>query len=253
MRKFVLAGAAAALLAGAGGAEAIAAGKPSPIAAAVADSSRPKEETDRDANRKPVEVLTFAGVKPGDKVADYIAGGGYFTHIFASVVGPKGHVYAQEPAEIEKFEAKEIAGLREWAKTHPNVSVGSGPAMAQLAFPEKLDLFWISQNYHDLKDPFLGPVDTAAFNKAVFAALKPGGTYIVLDHVAVAGDMTAPDKVHRIDPAVVKKEVEAAGFKFEGESKLLANPNDPHTALVFDKSIRGHTDQFIYKFRKPKR
>ncbi|MBS0296082.1 MAG: class I SAM-dependent methyltransferase [Proteobacteria bacterium] len=253
MRKIVLAGAVAALLTAGLGAQALAAGKPSPIAAAVADSSRAKADTDRDANRKPVEVLTFAGVKRGDKVADYMAGGGYFTHIFSGVVGPKGHVYAQEPAEIEKFDAKDIAALKEWAKTHPNVTVGTGSAMAQTAFPEKLDLFWISQNYHDLKDSFMGPVDTAAFNKAVFKALKPGGTYIVLDHVAQAGDATAPDKLHRIDPALVRKEVEAAGFKFEGESKLLANPNDPHTALVFDKSIRGHTDQFIYKFRKPRR
>jgi predicted methyltransferase len=252
MRKFILAGAATALIAGAWGVQAIAAGKPSPIAAAVADSSRSKEETDRDVNRKPVEVLTFAGLKPGDKVADFISGGGYFTHILSGVVGPKGHVYSQEPSEIEKFDAKDIAALKEWAKTHPNVTVGSGPAMAQLSFPEKLDMFWISQNYHDLKDSFMGPVDTAAFNKAVYAALKPGGVYIVLDHVAVAGDATAPDKVHRIDPALVRREVEAAGFKFEAESKLLANPADPHTALVFDKTIRGHTDQFIYKFRKPK-
>ncbi|HZR34472.1 MAG TPA: hypothetical protein VFA75_03775 [Nevskia sp.] len=224
------------------------------IAGAVADSTRPAADTARDPERKPVETLAFAGVKPGDKVMDFMAGGGYFTRLFGDVVGPGGHVYAVEPKEVFTFPSavKNTADLQAWAAVHSNVSVSIDPAMNALQVPEPLDLFWISQNYHDLKDKFMGPLDTAVFNRAVYAALKPGGTYVILDHAAVKG---APSEVtetlHRIDPEVVRREVEAAGFKFEGESTILANPDDPHTVKVFDKSIRGHTDQFIYKFRKP--
>ena len=228
---------------------------PSAIAAAVADPGRPPADTARDANRKPGEALSFAGVKPGDTVADYASGAGYFTRIFAGVVGPRGHVYAVVPSELFTFPniVKGIADTQVWAVGHPNVSVIFAPALQGVRYPEKLDLFWIAQNYHDLHDPFMGPVDMAAFNKAVFAALKPGGVYLVLDHVAAPGspaDVT--DTLHRIEPAVVRREVEAAGFVFEAESRLLANPDDPHTAGPFNPAIQGHTDQFIYKFRKPK-
>jgi predicted methyltransferase len=119
-------------------------------------------------------------------------------------------------------------------------------------YPEKLDVFWISQNYHDLHDSFMGPVDMPAFNRAVFMALKPGGTYVILDHVAARG--SAPDvtdTLHRIEASTVRREVEAAGFKFDSDSAILANPSDPHTAGVFDPSIRGRTDQFILKFHRP--
>jgi predicted methyltransferase len=226
------------------------------IAAAVADPGRPATDTARDANRKPGEVLSFAGVKPGDAVADYASGAGYFTRIFAGVVGPHGHVYAVVPSELFTFPniVKGIADTQVWAVGHANVSVIFASALQGVRYPEKLDLFWISQNYHDLHDPFMGPVDMVAFNKAVFAALKPGGVYLVLDHVAAPGspaDVT--DTLHRIEPSVVRREVEAAGFVFEAESRLLANPDDPHSAGPFNASIQGHTDQFIYKFRKPKR
>lgn len=228
---------------------------PANIAAAVADAARPPDDKAQDANRKPGEVLAFAGVKPGDKVADYAAGAGYFTRLFADVVGPQGHVYAAVPSSLFVYPniIKGIAGIQIYTVAHQNVTVTFASALEALRFPEQLDLFWISQNYHDLHDSFMGPVDMAAFNKAVYAALKPGGIYIVLDHVAARNspaDVT--DTLHRIEPSVVRREVEAAGFKFEGESTVLANPADPHTATVFDKSIRGHTDQFIFKFRKPK-
>ena len=123
------------------------------------------------------------------------------------------------------------------------------------AAPEKLDIFWTSQNYHDLYnaiDKSTGKADLVAFNRLVFAALKPGGTYVVVDHVAPAGSGASATKtLHRIDPAQVKADVEAAGFVFGGESDVLRNPADPHTALVFDPSIRGRTDQFAFKFVKP--
>jgi predicted methyltransferase len=198
------------------------------VTAAVADSTRPSTDTERDANRKPLETLAFVGVKPGDKVADYAAGSGYFTRLFSDIVQPAGHVYAVVPGALYQY---------------PNIG-----------FPEKLDVFWIAQNYHDLHDSCMGPVDMAVFNKAVFDALKPGGIYIVLDHSAAQGapaDVT--DTLHRIDPQTVRHEVESAGFVFKGESAILANPADPRTTGVFDKSIRGRTDQFILKFQKPPR
>jgi len=228
---------------------------PHAVAAAVADASRAAADTERDADRKPGLTLAFAGVKPGDKVADYAAGAGYFTRLFADVVGPQGHVYATVPNSLFVYPniVKGIADIQTYAVAHQNVTVTFASALDAARFPERLDLFWISQNYHDLHDSFMGPVDTVAFNKAVYAALKPGGVYIVLDHVAAKNspaDVT--DTLHRIEPSTVRREVEAAGFKFEGESKVLANPADPHTATVFDKTIRGHTDQFLFKFRKPK-
>jgi predicted methyltransferase len=224
-------------------------------AAAVADSTRPAADSARDADRKPAETLAFAHLRAGDKVADFAAGGGYFTRLFADVVGPAGRVYAVEPGELQDRPpvANATAALKAFAADHPNVTVNTAPTFEALKFPEPLDLFWISQNYHDLKDRFFGPVDTAAFNQAVYAALKPGGVYIVLDHAAAPGapaDVT--ETLHRIDPAVVRREVEAAGFTFESQSDILANPADTHALRVFDPSIRGKTDQFIYKFRKPK-
>ena len=239
---------------------AFAAGGPLPdvsaaLAAAVADSSRPDSDTTRDADRKPEQTLAFSGIKPGDQVADYVADAGYFTRLFASVVGSDGHVYAVEPTAFFKYKSfpTAVAELQGYAVAHPNVTVTTAAALEGLRFPEKLDLFWISQNYHDLHDKFMGPVDTAAFNKAVYSALKPGGFYVVLDHSAAPGaaaDVT--ETLHRIESSTVRREVEAAGFKFDSESSILANPADPRTAKVFDQTIRGHTDQFILKFRKPK-
>jgi predicted methyltransferase len=242
------------------GAIAFAAGGPLPdvsaaLAAAVADSSRPDSDTTRDADRKPEQTLAFSGIKPGDQVGDYVADAGYFTRLFSSVVGSKGHVYAVEPTAFFKYQSfpKAVAELQGYAVAHPNVTVTTAAALEGLKFPEKLDLFWSSQNYHDLHDEFMGPVDIAAFNKAVNSALKPGGLYVILDHSAALGaPANVTETLHRIESSTVRREVEAAGFKFDSESSILANPADPHTAKVFDQTIRGHTDQFFLKFRKPK-
>jgi predicted methyltransferase len=241
------------------GAIAFAAGGPTPdvsaaLAAAVADSSRPDSDTTRDADRKPEQTLAFSGIKPGDQVADYVADSGYFTRLFASIVGSTGHIYAVEPTAFFKFEhfVRAVAELQGYAVTHRNITVTTAEALEGLKFPEKLDLFWISRNYHDLHDKFMGPVDIAAFNKAVYSALRPGGVYVILDHSAAPGaaaDVT--ETLHRIESSTVRREVEAAGFKFDAESSILANPADPRSAKVFDATIRGHTDQFILKFRKP--
>ncbi|MGH6870055.1 MAG: class I SAM-dependent methyltransferase [Rhizomicrobium sp.] len=227
---------------------------PAYIAAAIADKNRPAEDVARDADRKPADMLEFAGIKPGMKVVDLMPGKGYFTRLFAVAVGPKGWVYAFEPTEFDAAFAKRNIPIPSGGDPHyPNFNF-IHESITKFTLPEPVDVVWTSQNYHDLHDKFTGPVDLAVSNKAIYDALKPGGYFIVLDHVAEKGSgLRDTDTLHRIDPAVVKQEVEAAGFKFVGESKVLRNPKDPHTALVFDKSIRGHTDQFIYKFQKPKK
>jgi predicted methyltransferase len=226
---------------------------PAAIAAAVADKGRPAEDVQRDPERKPAEMLAFAGVKPGMSVVDFWPGRGYFTRIFAKAVGPKGVVYAVYPppkasADPAKPAATPAAETLAADPAYANVKPVK-QAAADFAAPAKVDLVWTSQNYHDLHN--IEGLDLVAFNKAVFAALKPGGTYVVLDHVGAPGDPKATSTVHRIDPAVVRREVEAAGFKFAGESAVLRNPADDHSLKVFDPSLRGHTDQFVYRFRKP--
>jgi predicted methyltransferase len=253
-RSIVLGAALAALVVGASSAFAAAPAHkiPAYITAAVADPNRPDADTKRDAERKPAECIAFAGIKPGDRVVDMIPGKGYFTKIFSKVVGSKGWVYSYFPSDLDDlYKKNNIAMPPPGDPNYPNVSFIHAP-MAQFLVPEKVDLVWTSQNYHDLHDKFFGPVDVAAMNKAIFDSLKPGGIFIVLDHVAEAGSgLRDTDTLHRIDPAQVKKEVEAAGFVFVGESKVLHNPGDTHTLKVFDPSIRGKTDQFIFKFRKP--
>jgi predicted methyltransferase len=226
---------------------------PPNIANAVANQDRPDEDRQRDANRKPAEVLTIIGIKNGEKVADFIPGKGYFSRILSSAVGPRGHVYAFIPSEFANFLKLSLPanGSLPYPK-FKNVSVIAGPVNG-FAAPEPLDLVWISLNYHDLHDPFFAPADLAKINKAIFAALKPGGRYVVIDHAAVAGSgLRDTNTLHRIDEASVKAEVKAAGFKLEGESDLLFNAGDPRTANVKDPTIRGKTDQFILIFTKPK-
>jgi predicted methyltransferase len=202
-----------------------------------------------DAAWKVPEVIAFIGLKKGDKVADII--GGRLTASLAQAVGPSGKVYAIETAEIVKGHPQILDRMKALAAQSPNVIVSDDPVAAPL--PSGLDAVFIRQNYHDLYDKFMGPADVPAFNKAVFAALKPGGVYVVLDHAAVAGSgIDATDTLHRIDPARVKADILAAGFKLDGESSILANTSDDHTKNVFDPSVRGHTDQFLYRFRKPK-
>lgn len=230
--------------------DALAAGGVAPfISAAIADPGRPKADTDRDADRKPADMLAFAGVKPGSKIAEIIPGGGYFTRIFSKAVGPNGHVFAVINTPADPSKPPPIMAIAA-DPAYANVTVHAQP-LATFTVPEPVDIVWTSQNYHDLHLARF-KLDVAAVNKDVFNALKPGGIYIVLDHAALPGEpIDAADRLHRIDPAIVRKEVEAAGFLFVGEDMILHNPADPKTSPVFDPSIRGHTDQFIYKFRKP--
>ena len=221
------------------------------LAAAVADPGRGNQK-DVDARRHPAEVLAFSGVKPGDKVVDLIPGSGYFTTIFSKVVGPSGKVYMIWPNEYAKEAQPDPEENKKLAKSgYPNTVVIEQPGAA-FATPEPVDLVFTVQNYHDYPDKFMGRIDPMVLNRAVYKSLKPGGVFLVVDHVAAAGSgMRDTDTLHRIDPAIVRKQVTAAGFVYEGESNVLRNPADDHKKVVFDKAIRGHTDQFIYKFRKP--
>ena len=226
--------------------------EPSYVRAAVADPAR-KADAANDARRKIGALMTFAEVKPGQKVVDLIPGSGYFSRVFSAIVGPKGHVYGIWPDAYDKVSQPDSANLRKLSQEphYANISVLVQPA-AQFSTPEPVDLVFTSQNYHDYPDKFMGHVDPVAFDKQVYDALKPGGLFVVVDHVAPAGSgMSDTDTLHRIDPAIVKKQVESVGFVFDGESQVLRNPKDPHDIKVFDPSIRGHTDQFAYRFRKP--
>ena len=227
---------------------------PGNIAGAVADSNRPDADKARDANRKPAETLAFTGVKAGAQIAELLPGGGYYTRILSKAVGSSGHVYALVPAPVPGAPADAVdfaARVKAIAAdpNYANVSVVVEP-FSQLSVPMPVDLVWTSQNYHDLHN-FPG-LDVGIFNKLVFDDLKPGGIYLVLDHKAEAGSGTRDTKtLHRIDPETVKKEVLAAGFVFVGGSDLLSQPSDDHSSKVFDPTVRGKTDQFILKFRKP--
>lgn len=228
---------------------------PAHIAAAVADPARPAADTQRDADRKPAAMLEFAGVKSGETVVDLIPGGGYFTRLFSAAVGPTGKVIAVatvKPADAPADAPDRSAAARAIAADahYANVSVMQ-VRLKEFALAPPVDLVWTSQNYHDIHN--VKDMDVVAFDKAVFAALKPGGVFIVLDHSAEKGSgFRDTGTLHRIDEEAVKKEVESAGFKFAGESNVLRNKADPRTAAVFDAGIKGHTDQFILKFVRPK-
>jgi len=229
---------------------------PAYISAAVADRGRPTEDKERDANRKPAETMLFAGIRPGEKVVELVPARGYFTRIISKVVGPKGHVYALSPLRRPNAAPDSpdpVAATTAIAAdpAYSNVTAQAG-SLAKIAAPEPADIVFTALNYHDVHN--VPDLDIPAFNKSIFDALKPGGVFLVVDHAAAAGSGARDTStLHRIDPQTVKSEVEAAGFVLAGESKLLQSSQDDHTLAVFDPSIRGKTDQFVLKFRKPRK
>lgn len=212
------------------------------IRAAVSDSQRPEADRARDAVRKPAEIVAFAGVKPGDVVAEIAPGGGYYTRILARSVGPQGKVYALMPA----FFANRPGGLdaiNALAEQYGNVEVVVID-YAKTELPRPVDLVWTTENYHDLANGDIGAVNAWALK-----ALKPGGVYFVEDHAAPGTGTSATGTLHRIDPAAVKEQVTAAGFTLEAESDLLHNPDDPHD--VNPREVKPTSDKFALRFRKP--
>ncbi|HEY2444863.1 MAG TPA: hypothetical protein VGI20_03910 [Rhizomicrobium sp.] len=231
-------------------AQAAAAAAPDYIAKALADPSRPADDRKFDDRRKPAEILAFAGVKPGETVGEYLPGGGYYTRLLSDIVGPNGKVYALETTTWgeQNIDATKAA-LKGPGRS--NVRLDLAP-LGTFHLPEKVDLFWTTNNYHDLHIPKYAKVDMAQFNRLVFDSLKPGGIYFIVDHAAAAGTGASDSpKLHRIEKSVVIKEVTAAGFKLVGESDLLASPADDHTKSVFTPALRFKTDQFILKFARP--
>ena len=219
---------------------------------ALADPAR-KDQSANDERRKPGPLVALAGVKPGDKVLDLIPGTGYWTRIFSKLVGPEGKVYAVWPEAYAREAMGNVGDLKTLSagNDYGNVVVTVEPT-TELTAPEPLDIVWTSQNFHDYPDEFMGKGDPAMLARSAYKILKPGGTLMVIDHMARPGrGLSDTEALHRIDPAAVRKIAEAAGFRFAGESKVLNNPADPLDVPVFDRSIRGHTSQFAYKFVKP--
>jgi predicted methyltransferase len=215
------------------------------FATVLADPIRTEADRARDSDRRPAELVAFAGVGPGDTVAELAPGGGYFTRILSGVVGPNGTVYAMA--------GRASPVLEELARARPNVVV----TVAQpgtIPVPEPVDVVWTTLNYHDFKNQNVGAGDgAAAINAAAFAALKPGGTYLVVDHDTAPGaGASQTSTLHRIESALVRREVEAAGFRLDAESALLRHPADDHSLKVQETGIRGKTDQFVLRFRKPR-
>lgn len=226
---------------------------PGYVASAVASPDRPEADRRRDAARKPAQVIAFSQMRPGSIVADMIPREGYYDRIFAGVVGSTGHVYGFTPTELKNI-LKKVPLPRNGETPDPkfpNFTALVAPAN-DFAPPVPVDLVWLSDNYHDFHDPFFAPADIAKINAAVFKALKPGGIYLILDHAAENGSgLRDTNTLHRIDEAAVKSEVEAAGFQLVGESDVLRNPADDRRKSIFDPAIRGRTDQFVLRFRKP--
>ena len=221
--------------------------------AALADPRRKAQRDSSDERRKPGPLVALAGVKPGDKVLDLIPGSGYWTRIFSKIVGPQGKVYAIWPQAYAREATGDVATLKALAadKSYGNIVTEVQPTTT-LTAPEPLDVVWTSQNFHDYPDEFMGKGDPSSLAKDAFKILKPGGTFMVIDHMAKPGrGLSDTDTLHRIDPASVRKIVEGVGFRFAGESKVLNNSADPLDIKVFDPSVRGHTSQFAYKFVKP--
>jgi len=220
---------------------------PAAIAAAVADAGRPDADKARDVHRKPAQIVAFAGVKPGDKVAEFLPGGGYYTRILSKTVGPQGHVYVLIPTAFAQRPGG-LDAINALATQLGNVTVVATD-LTNFTLPEPVDLAWTSENYHDMHN---GPTPSfAGVNTATFRALKPGGIYFVEDHAAAAGAGTSvTSTLHRIEASAAIAEVTAAGFALDAQSDLLANPGDPKTAGVRDPSIQGETEKFALRFRK---
>lgn len=247
MRHAVSFVAALALAAGAFTAAAVAKAPSAAIAAAVADPARPAADTARDAERKPAQIIAFAGVKPGDTVIELMPGGGYFTRMLSKTVGPKGHVYGLVPEGFTKRPGA-LDGLNALAAQYGNVTI-MPVDLASFKVPAPADVVWTSENYHDFHN---GPTaDIAALDKAVFNNLKPGGIFYVEDHSAAPGaGLAATSQFHRMDEAVAKSELTAAGFKLDGEGELLRNPADNKAA---SNSETGHfaSDRFMLRMKRP--
>jgi predicted methyltransferase len=224
---------------------------PANIKRAVESPARPADQRARDADRKPAETLMLAEIAEGERVVELAAFGHYWTNMLVEAVGSAGHVYMVDMPWIERFGGEPA---RAFDAAHENATFTQAH-YNQMQLPTNVDAVLMVQFYHDLKRANASEsVDTADMNRKIFAALKPGGIYLVVDHNAEAGSgWRDAGTLHRIDPATIKCEVTAAGFELVQDSKLLANPADDHKQNMRSEGIRGRTDQAVLVFRKPAR
>jgi predicted methyltransferase len=202
------------------------------------------------------ELIQFARVDAGSTVIDVYPGDGDWTRLFSDIVGPEGRVYSFVPTEIADVMDDQVCRMRALAKEpgRENVEAVSADLVALPEVTQPADVLWLHLFYHDLHTALIQArgATAADFNRAVYERLKPGGSYVIVDHAAAAGAGTSDTQaLHRIDPASVREEVEAAGFVLDAQSTMLANRDDPHSIKVFDPSITGKTDRFVYRFVKP--
>jgi len=218
------------------------------IGAILSDSSRPQEDRDRDSGRAPAEVIAFFGIGPGDDVADLLAGGGYWTRILVPLVGPEGRVYSGNNPFFVGFFGEAFDALLAEPGFGAVVRIDA-PVDALPLADGSLDVAIMVQAYHDI---VLGDEDRDEMNRRIFAALRSGGVYGIVDHAAAAGTgVSATESLHRIDKQFIIDEVTAAGFTLAGESDVLANPEDDHSLIIFNPEINGRTDRFVLRFEKP--
>jgi len=221
------------------------------LAARLASGDRSDADKARDAGRKPAEVVTFLGIEPGMTVVDLIAAGGWYTEVLATAVGPDGMVYAQNPAFVLQFRdgANEKALAARLADRRlPNVERLDRELNALGLEPGSVDAALTAQNFHDIYNG-RGQDAATGFLMVARGILKPGGVLAIIDHAGVQG--ADNESLHRIDPKTVEDLAAAAGFVVEARSDVLANPADDHTKGVFDPSVRGQTDRFVLRLRKP--
>jgi predicted methyltransferase len=202
------------------------------------------------------ELIRFARIDAGSTVIDVYPGDGDWTRLFSDIVGPEGRVYSFVPAEVADFKNDPVGRMQTLAKEpgRENVAAVSADLVAMPAATQPADVLWLHLFYHDLHTALIQKKGATAadFNRAVYGRLKPGGSYVIVDHAAAAGAGEGDaQSLHRIDPASVRAEVEAAGFVLEAESSMLANKDDAHSSKVFDPSIKGKTDRFVFRFKKP--
>ena len=228
------------------------------LQAALAAPGRPQTAVALDEVRRPVEVLRFMGLRRGDRVLDYFTGTGYYAELMAQAVGPRGIVVGWNSAGFMGNERVRTA-LQEIRTRHSNFGF-YGTTNTAISFPpESFDFAMLHLVYHDAyweSAQFNLPrIDPNTVTRAIWNALRPGGTVAVIDHVAPPGGDTRAvvEATHRIDPAVVRADFERAGFVLEAQSEMLRNPQDNYSVNVFDPAIRGRTDRFVYRFRKPRR
>jgi predicted methyltransferase len=253
MRKSILFAAAVALALGAAPASA----EPANVAAAVADvAARSEANIKLDEGRKPAELLAFLGLESGSQVIDMFGANKYWAEIIAPAIGPEGQLIVWQPTQF--MNEKRKAEFDAFAARQPNVALITTPFEAPMIGRDAYDFMLMNLDYHDVywqsAERKIPPMNPDAWVRILYAAMKPGAVVGIIDHAASPGGDTRAvvEKLHRIDPAVVRADFERAGFILEAESQLLRDAADDRTSLVFDEKIRGRTDRFIFKFRKPR-